>query len=112
MGIVTTLYVKYAIIWRTDDHEGEKGTRERAKRRGETSGKGGRCHPQSNERRDAATLETSRSIMGYGYYDKQYRNRVTIVPNGEAFSRNFKEKSFTVKIRGASRFPHFIPTDP
>jgi hypothetical protein len=40
-------------------------------RRGETSGKGGRCHPQSNKPRDAATLETSRSIMGHGHYDKR-----------------------------------------
>lgn len=68
-----------AIIWKTDDHEEEP--RERAKRRGEMPRKGGRCHPQSNEPRDAATLETSRSIMDHSHYDKR-ENRVTIVLNG------------------------------
>jgi len=50
--------------------------------------KGGRCHPQSNEPRDA-TLETSRSIMDHNHYDKR-ENRVTIVPNnGETPAKDF-----------------------
>jgi hypothetical protein len=74
-------------------HEDAEEPRERAKRRGEMLRKGGRCHPQSNEPRDAATFETSRSIMDHSYYDKR-ENRVTIVPNGgeKSFAtENFQE---------------------